>query len=374
MAAEAAGASEKRHWVRLTRYCNQRCLFCLDRYAQTGGVLDLPFIRRDLARGRKKGLRRVVLSGGEPTVHPDFVKIVGLARELGYEHIQTITNGRRMCYPGFLSSAVAAGLDEITFSLHGNSPALHDRLTQVPGSFVQAVSALRAALATKGLIVSVDVVINRLNLPVLREHLDFCVGLGVGEFDLLALVPFGDAWKNKGELYCDFSDPANLAHLHRALELSRRKDLHIWTNRLKPEFLEGFEGLIQPPEKILDELRGRRRIFARYLNSGRTMGCKGDSCEHCFLKDFCRDLDALLEDGSLPGHGEPHCLGGDGAPAPFRFGRKKDIFEFARFYIDSRYFLKGSACRGCAHEKGCAGLGVKKIREKGFAAMRKVKP
>lgn len=367
------GAEEKRHWVRLTRYCNQRCLFCLDRYAQTGGVLDLPFIRRDLARGRKKGLTRVVLSGGEPTVHPDFVKIVGLARELGYKHIQTITNGRRMCYPGFLSDAVAAGLGEVTFSLHGNTPALHDRLTQVPGSFVQAVSALRAALATKGLIVSVDVVINRLNLPVLREHLDFCVGLGVGEFDLLALVPFGDAWKNQAELYCDFSDPANLAHLHRALELSRRKDLHLWTNRLKPEFLEGFEGLIQPPDKILDELRGRRRIFARYLNSGRTMGCRGDSCEHCFLKDFCRDLDVLTADGVLPGHGEPPCHGGDAAPTPFRFGKKKDIFEFARFYIDSRYFLKGSSCRGCAHEKGCAGLAVKKIREKGFAAMLKVK-
>ena len=174
---------------------------------QTGGVLDLGFIRRDLARGRKRGLTRVVLSGGEPTVHPEFVKIVGLARELGYTHIQTITNGRRMCYPGFLSDAVAAGLREVTFSLHGNTPALHDRLTQVPGSFVQAVSALRAALATRGLIVSVDVVINRLNLPVLREHLDFCIGLGVGEFDLLALVPFGDAWKNQAELYCDFSDP-----------------------------------------------------------------------------------------------------------------------------------------------------------------------
>jgi len=103
------------------------------------------------------------------------------------------------------------------------------------------------------------------------------------------------------------------------------------------------------------------------------MGCKGESCEHCFLKDFCVDLDALLSEGSLPGRGEPPCLGGGAAPAPFRFGKKKEIFEFAQFYIDSRYFLKGSSCRGCAHEKGCAGLGVKKIREKGFSAMRKVK-
>lgn len=372
MTSSAQGASEKRHWVRLTRYCNQRCLFCLDRYAQTGGVLDLAFVRRDLARGRKRGLTRVVLSGGEPTVHPDFIKIVGMARELGYRHIQTITNGRRMCYPGFLSEAVAAGLGEVTFSLHGNTPALHDRLTQVPGSFVQAVAALRAALKT-GIIVSVDVVINRLNLPILREHLDFCIGLGVGEFDLLALVPFGDAWKNRTELDCDFSVKENLDHLHRALELSRRKDLHIWTNRLKPEYLEGFEGLIQPPDKILDELRGRRRIFARYLNSGKIPGCAGESCKHCFLKDFCGDLGALLKDGRLPARAEPRCLGGGEVGAPFRFGKKPDIFAFAEFYIKSRYFLKGSVCRGCAHEKTCDGLSVLKIKEKGFSAMKPVR-
>ena len=372
MTGNAQDSSEKRHWVRLTRYCNQRCLFCLDRYAQTGGVLDLGFVRRNLARGRKRGLRRVVLSGGEPTVHPGFIQIVGMARELGYKHIQTITNGRRFCYPGFLGEAVAAGLDEVTFSLHGNTAALHDRLTRVPGSFVQAVSALRAALAIKGLIVSVDVVINRLNLPVLREHLDFCIGLGVREFDLLALVPFGDAWKNKTELYCDFSVSENLSHLHRALELSRRPDLHIWTNRLKPQYLEGFERLIQPPDKILDELRGRRRIFARYLNSGKIPNCAGESCAYCFLNDFCCDLGVLIKDGSLPARAEPRCLSAGEALEPFRFGKKPDIFAFAEFYIRSRFFLKGSRCLGCAYEPACGGLSVREIREKGFRAMTPV--
>lgn len=372
MSDDASSAQEKRYWLRLTRFCNQRCLFCLDRHAQTGGVLPLASLRRELAQARKQGYRRVVLSGGEPTVHPEFVSIVRMARELGYGHVQTITNGRRMCYPGFLRQAVDAGLGEVTFSLHGNTPELHDRLTRVPGSFVQAVSALRAALATPGLIVSVDVVINRLNLPVLREHLDFCIGLGVREFDLLALVPFGDAWRNQDELYCDFKDPADLAQLHRALSLSRRRDLHIWTNRLRPEFLEGFEGLIQPPNKIYDELRGRRRAFARYLASGKTPSCEGEACAHCFLRDFCRDLAALLKDGSLPAHGTPACRGGGPAPEPFRFGKKKDVLAFAEFYIRSRYFLKGSGCGGCEHEPSCRGLSVLEIREKGFSAMKPV--
>lgn len=372
MSGDAQSASEKRHWVRLTRYCNQRCLFCLDRYAQTGGVVPLAAIRKELALGRKQGLRRVVLSGGEPTVHPDFIAAVALARELGYEHVQTITNGRRFCYGGFFDQAVAAGLGEATFSLHGNTPALHDRLTKVPGSFVQAVTALRRALAAPGFIVSVDVVINRLNLPVLREHLDFCIGLGVREFDLLALVPFGDAWKNRETLHCDFSRPEDLAHLHRALELSRRPDLHVWTNRLRPEHLEGFESLIQPPEKILDEVRGRGRIFARYVNGGRAPGCRGESCAHCFLRDFCRDLDAALKDGALPPADGPLCLGA-GRAEPFRFGPKPDIKRFAEFYIASRYFLKGSRCRGCALEKSCAGMSVRRIRAEGFAALRPAK-
>ena len=367
--SEVQNAAEKRHWVRLTRYCNQRCLFCLDRFAQTGGVLPLDFLRRDLARGRKRGLRRVVLSGGEPTIHPDFLDIVRMARELGYRHIQTITNGRRFFYPGFLREAAAAGLDEVTFSLHGHTPALHDRLTQVPGSFVQAVSALRSALAMRGLIVSVDVVINRLNLPVLREHLDFCIGLGVREFDLLALVPFGDAYKNQAELYCDLAASENLAHLHRALELSRRGDLHIWTNRLRPEHLEGFEGLIQPPDKILDELRGRRRIFARYLNSGKTPSCAGPACAQCFLKDFCADLGALLKDGSLAPRPGPLCATVSAAAAAFRFGKKPDIFDFARFYIQSRYFAKGSGCAACGLKAACDGMAVRELREKGFSAL-----
>jgi MoaA/NifB/PqqE/SkfB family radical SAM enzyme len=374
MTGGAQGASEKRHWVRLTKYCNQRCLFCLDRYAQTGGVVPVAAVRRELALGRKKGLRRVVLSGGEPTVHPEFVAIVALARELGYEHIQTITNGRRFCYEDFFRQAVAAGLDEATFSLHGNTSDLHDRLTKVPGSFVQAVSALRRALAVPGFIVSVDVVINRLNLPVLRDHLDFCIGLGVREFDLLALVPFGDAWKHRDELACDFSRPEDRAHLHRALELSRRPDLHIWTNRLRPEHLEGFEKLIQPPVKILDEVRGRGRIFARYLNGGKAPGCRGDSCPHCFLRDFCVDLDATLKDGVLPPRVGPLCAPGAAAPEPFRFGRKRSIAAFAEFYIAWRYYLKGSSCAGCALAAGCDGMSVERIRAEGFAAMKPVPP
>ena len=370
MAENSADAAEKRHWVRLTRCCNQRCLFCHDRGAQDGKVAAFASLKRDLALGRRQGLRRVVLSGGEPTLHPDFLKLVRLARDLGYTHVQAITNGRRFCYPGFLARAVAAGLTEVTFSMHGHTAELHDGLTRTPGSFVQAAAGLRGALAAPGLIVSVDVVISRRNLPVLRECLESFIALGVREFDLLALVPFGDAWKNWPELFCDFSRPEDLRQLRRALELSRRPDLHLWTNRLRPEFLEGFEALIQPPEKILDETRGRRRVFARTLAGGPAPSCAGRACPSCFLRDFCRDLTRLLQDGRLPAKTGPRCLGVARSPEVFRFGRKRDIFEFAEFYIRARYFARGSGCGRCAWRARCDGMSVSELRRRGFACLR----
>lgn len=364
------GAAEKRHWVRLTSCCNQRCLFCHDRGAQDGKTAAWDGLRRQLAQGRRQGLRRVVLSGGEPTLHPDYLKTVGLARELGYTHIQTITNGRRFCYPEFLQAAVAAGLGEVTFSLHGHNAALHDRLTRVPGSFVQALAGLRAALAVPGLIVSVDVVISSLNLPVLRELLEFYIAVGVREFDLLALVPFGDAWRNRADLFCDFSVPRNLAHLRRALRLSRRPDLHIFTNRLRPEYLEGFEPLIQSPEKILDEVRGRRRLLTRYLNSGKVPSCSGAACAHCFMREFCKDLAQLRRRGRLPAKVGPLCLGSRGGGEVLHLGRKVDLSAFAEFFVRARFFAKGSACRRCARAARCGGMSVREAREKGFSALR----
>ncbi|OGR90685.1 MAG: hypothetical protein A2V88_10555 [Elusimicrobia bacterium RBG_16_66_12] len=364
------GATEKRHWVRLTRVCNQRCVFCHDRDAQDGTFASWEAVYRSLRAGRTQGMRRVVLSGGEPTVHPRYLEIVALAKKFGYGHIQTITNGRRFCYPAFLDAAVAGGLREATFSLHGHTPALHDRLTQVQGSFVQAVAGLRSALAKRGLIVSVDVVINAQNLPTLREHLEFCMSLGVREFDLLALVPFSDAWRRRRELSCDLSDPVSRAHLHRALELSRLPGVHLWTNRMRAEHLEGFESLIQPPEKIFDELRGRRAMFRRLLKGGR-MSCAGEACGSCFMSAFCRDLGELLARGELSPRTGPLCLPRhEPSGPPFRFARVPDVEEFAAFFIRSRFFVKGSACAHCADSERCAGLPVVEARRRGFSVLR----
>lgn len=369
-AGAGSKAPEARHWMRLTYACNNRCLFCLDGdQNQRGEPREFEEISRELRRARKAGIRRVVLSGGEPTLHPRFVDVVREASRRGFTHVQVITNGRRFCYPRFLSDCVEAGLREITFSLHGHKAALHDRLVGVKGAFTQALAGLIGALKVPGLIVSVDVVLNKLSIGELEGILRFYMRLGVMEFDLLQVIPFGRAWENWKLLSYDPGKRGG--PLRKGLRAAREAGAVVWTNRLSARHLEGFEDLIQPPEKLHDEARGRSAMFLKALESGEPPACRGGRCAHCFIEGFCRDLTALRGEGSLRALSMPACLKLRRPRPVFRGkGGKTDLGKLVDFYIEHRYYVKGRACSRCSRKGSCSGAPIRLIREKGFKILR----
>ncbi len=294
-----SAAHEKRNWVRLTYDCNNHCTFCLDTLAHNGTMRGNMDIKVQIVEGRKKGATRLILSGGEPTMHPNFLDFVKLGKRAGYPKVQTVTNGRMFAYPEFLDVAAQNGLDEITFSLHGHNAKLHDALVGTPGAFVQETAGLKAALASGRFIVNVDIVINKQNVKHLPEMLDTFIGWGVQEFDLLHIIPFGNAWGTaKEHLFYDLE--GNEAALRAAFEYSRRPDIHIWLNRFPPPYTEGFEDLIQDPYKMNDEVRGRREEYDRYLSLGQKLHCREpERCHYCYLNQLCDTLDEAIAERKL---------------------------------------------------------------------------
>jgi MoaA/NifB/PqqE/SkfB family radical SAM enzyme len=290
-----AAAHEKRNWVRLSYDCNNHCTFCLDSNAHDGTMRKTMDIKVQIIEGRKRGADRLILSGGEPTMHPNFLDFVRLGKRAGYPKVQTVTNGRMFKYPEFLEAAAKNGLDEITFSLHGHTAKLHDALVGTPGAFVEETAGLKAALASRRFIVNVDIVINKQNVRHLPEMLETFIGWGVKEFDLLHIIPFGNAWSEAREhLFYDLD--GNLEYLQRAFAYARRPDVHIWLNRFPPPYTEGFEDLIQDPYKLNDEVRGRREEFDRYLALGQKLHCREpERCKRCYLESLCDALDDAIE-------------------------------------------------------------------------------
>lgn len=291
--AREGAALEERQWVRLTRRCNNRCLFCHDSDRQDGSNVPMAQVLSEIRAGRERGAVRLVLSGGEATLHPGFLEAVAAGRAAGYRWVQVISNGRMFSYQRFTQQAAAAGLDEATISVHGHTAALHDELAGATGAFAQAIRGIQN-LQRAGRVVSVDVVVCRPNVGVLPDLLRFFMSMGIMEFDLLHLVPFGRAFDVERDRL--FYDPASEApRLLEALRMADLPGVHLWTNRWPAPLLEGVEHLIQDPHKLLDEVRGTAEGFQALLEAGTPLGCAGERCGSCAMDHFCRAIGEARE-------------------------------------------------------------------------------
>jgi MoaA/NifB/PqqE/SkfB family radical SAM enzyme len=318
-------ANRSKHWVRLVTACNNRCLFCLDMDTPRNVYLAEEDVKAELLRGRRElDAWKVILSGGEASVHPLFPEFIRYAHEVGYGRVQTVTNGMFYGDRAFFERVMAAGLNEITFSLHGHTPELHDHLVQTPGAFKRLVKGLIRALRDGRPIVNVDVVINKQNVGYIDKIVELCASLGVREFDLLHVIPQSEAFRNADQMFYDVRE--HLPRLQKVFRLNRR-GFHIWTNRFPVSYLEGLEDLIQDPHKMLDEVNGRRFQLRRYLDAGEPLDCRQpERCVHCFIQPFCNTADRVIAAQNArswdvwardtPAPGEP-LLPGGGAQLPY---------------------------------------------------------
>ncbi len=103
----------------LTEKCNFRCTYCLPQGYQCRGSSD--FLSSDeihnLASGFVQlGIKKIRLSGGEPTLRSDIVKVIDqLKKHTQLETLALTTNGFRLAQ--LLSDFKLAGLDAINISL-----------------------------------------------------------------------------------------------------------------------------------------------------------------------------------------------------------------------------------------------------------------
>ena len=134
--------------------CNSRCRYCtqLDyRVIPQADKLDLSTeeIKERIRYAAEGGFDQVGFSGGEPTIRPDFVELIAFAKTHGFRRIGVTSNGRMFAYRSFTEAAMRAGLDGFTFSLHGSTPELHDRIANAKGALEQALAGLRNIAAVR---------------------------------------------------------------------------------------------------------------------------------------------------------------------------------------------------------------------------------
>lgn len=91
ISGEAAGAGFPVIFIR-TYGCNLRCGYCDTMYAVEGGEYTVKTPRQILTECNQLGIKRVVLTGGEPLLQPDAPELVDLLCNNGYK-VEIETNG-----------------------------------------------------------------------------------------------------------------------------------------------------------------------------------------------------------------------------------------------------------------------------------------
>ena len=117
--------------LEITLACNLRCPTC---YADAHGhdfmPLDEARRRLDTFFRSQRSLDVLMLSGGEPTIHPQFEELLELALSYPIGRVLVNTNGLRLTQSNALVQALARHRDrtELFFSFSSFRPAVHERL------------------------------------------------------------------------------------------------------------------------------------------------------------------------------------------------------------------------------------------------------
>ncbi|MGB9590157.1 MAG: radical SAM/SPASM domain-containing protein [Candidatus Hydrothermia bacterium] len=169
----------------ITRHCNAKCGFCFwgDEITRRG-FMPPELFQKALVEMSRMGTFEIELTGGEPTIHPDFPEFIELASQLRFV-ITITTNGLRLTDRAL--SAISEGLVAHVFvSVHGANPRTHDALVGRAGAWGKAINNIKR-LINKGVNVSVCFVITRKNYREISQAREIFSSAGAG-FQLVVKI------------------------------------------------------------------------------------------------------------------------------------------------------------------------------------------
>lgn len=151
----------------LTYDCNLDCTYCCNDKHQQGSPISLLQYESLLEEMAELGIFAVILSGGEPLSHPQFLDIGSLCRKYGFM-VSIKSNGHAITQ--HWANAIKDRIDpfSIEISLHGANASTHDQQTRVPGSFEKLLKNI-PHIRGNGITVRLNITVTSLNEKELEE-------------------------------------------------------------------------------------------------------------------------------------------------------------------------------------------------------------
>ena len=139
--------------ISVTDRCNFRCLYCMPlaglEWLPKSDILSYEEIARVVGELAPLGLRRLRVTGGEPTLRPELERLIVMLKDIPeIEDISLSTNGVRL--PELAATLKRAGLDRVNMSADSLRPDRIKAISRRNTDFdpiAAATAAERAGLA-----------------------------------------------------------------------------------------------------------------------------------------------------------------------------------------------------------------------------------
>jgi len=204
--------------LEITNRCNLHCRHCFN-YSGEGCVQELSLIELEELFDQIKnfGGKSVRISGGEPTLHPDFVAIVSAAVQMG---LLVALNSHGVYGPGLYRRLIDLSIEQFIISLDGLQAA-NDRI-RGRGVFQRLVETI-AGLRADGRSVMIGVHLGRSNMEDIPGLIALASELGC-DIKFSPLRPLGRAGQS---LLQDILRPIDFYHAVQTIINSRSEHPHI---------------------------------------------------------------------------------------------------------------------------------------------------
>lgn len=162
--------------LELTSRCNNNCVGCGNVFPRSMDFLSGKEWRELLAL-LKPHIFSLRITGGEPTLHPDFEEIIRYVDGFGVPFV-IFSNGRWQNPQALIALFKSCtNLDGLLISVHGKDASSHEAFTRTK-SFIETVENIRLA-ALAGLRVGTNTVLTRANYKDIEEIVALALSLGV---------------------------------------------------------------------------------------------------------------------------------------------------------------------------------------------------
>jgi MoaA/NifB/PqqE/SkfB family radical SAM enzyme len=233
----------------------------------------------------------IILTGGEPTLHPELPRIARYARDKGL-HVRMITNGHKLADPEFAQALAKGGLQLVHVSVYSHKAEVEELLRGTPNTLGRAYEACHNA-DRYGIEVNINCVINKLNADHLDENIEYFIEHHpyIQHFVWNNLDPsMGRAEVNQDQFTPRLADFE--ASLARACKLLMDSGRTFRVEKVPLCYMTEFGWASTETRKIV---KGEERIV-HFLDDKQTVRqtdwahLYAESCNVCTLKEICGGL------------------------------------------------------------------------------------